>query len=70
VTALGNLSDSAKHAGDAIAVSSFVASMAAWLIANTAIIAAVTALLVAFWTVMRMYESYLTIKIKRRELRE
>jgi hypothetical protein len=66
---LSQLSDGAKHIGDNLAVGAFLASMAAWLIANAALIAAVTSVLVAIWTIMRMFESWQTILLNRRKLR-
>jgi hypothetical protein len=63
VTSLSHLSETAKHWGDAGAVGGAVAALFGWL-------PEVTALLVAIWTVMRLYECWLNIKLKRRELGE
>lgn len=60
---LSAVSDTAKHWGDALSIGGLVASILGWL-------PGVTALLVLFWTMMRCYECYLNIKIKRRELGE
>jgi hypothetical protein len=67
---LGHLSDSAKHLGDNLAIGAFVASMASWVIANTPLIAGATSLLVAIWTIMRMFESWQNIRINARRLKE
>jgi hypothetical protein len=57
------LSDTAKHWGDALSIGGLVASLLGWL-------PGVTALLVLLWTGMRVYECWLSIKLKRRELGE
>lgn len=58
---LMHLSETAKHWGDALAVGGLVASLIGWL-------PGATALLVALWTLLRIYECLLSIQLKRREL--
>jgi hypothetical protein len=58
---LAFLSDTAKHWGDALSIGGLVASLLGWL-------PGVTALLVLVWTGMRIYECYLNIRLRHREL--
>jgi hypothetical protein len=55
---LAHVSGPVKHAADAISVSTLVATIVGWL-------PGITALLVAIWTVMRIYETWLSISEKR-----
>jgi FtsH-binding integral membrane protein len=70
VNPVHHLSEPAKHVGDYLAVGSFLASIAAWLIANTALITAITAVVVLAWTLMRMVESYQNIRLNARKFRD
>lgn len=56
-----HLSATAKHWGDALSIGGLVASLLGWL-------PGVTAILVFVWTLARLYECYLSIRLKRREL--
>lgn len=58
-----HLNETAKHALDGLSLGS--AAMAV-----LGIVPEIAALLGAVWIVMRLYESWLTIKIRRRELRD
>lgn len=58
---LAFLSDTAKHWGDVLSIGGLVASLLGWL-------PGVTALLVMLWTGMRVYECWLSIRLKQREL--
>lgn len=60
---LDQMSDTAKHWIDALSLGALVATL-------IDVLPAATALLVFVWTAMRIYESYLTIKLKHREMRE
>lgn len=57
-----HLSDTAKHIGDVLSIGTLVAALLSWL-------PAITAVLVAVWTVMRMIESWQQIKLNDRKLR-
>jgi len=54
---LGNISEETKHTADVVAGTSFLASVGAWLIAHTALVSSITAVLVGFYTILRMIES-------------
>lgn len=56
-----HLSDTAKHVGDAISIG----WLAAVFFAN---LPSITALLVLIWTIMRLYETWLSIRQKLRDL--
>lgn len=60
---LAHFSETAKHWGDALSIGGCMAALFGWL-------PEVTALLVFVWTIARLYECYLNIKIRRRELGE
>ncbi|WP_336981594.1 hypothetical protein [Altererythrobacter fulvus] len=58
-----HLNDTARHVGDALSVG--------WLVAVfLANLPSITAVLVLIWTVMRLYETWLSIRQKLRELNE
>ena len=58
---LAFLSETAKHWGDALSVGGMLAIL-------IGVLPALTALLVAVWTCLRIYECLLSIRLKRREL--
>lgn len=60
---LAHVSETAKHWIDALSLGALMATLLDWLPGASAI-------LVFVWTVARLYECYLNIKIKRRELGE
>lgn len=57
-----HLSDTAKHIGDVLSIGALIGALLSWL-------PAITAVLVAVWTLMRMVESYQQIKLNHRKLR-
>ena len=59
---LSHLSDTAKHAVDALSIGALVATLFDYL-------PGVTAVLVFVWTGMRIYESYQAIRLNGRKLR-
>jgi hypothetical protein len=58
---LDHMSETGKHVVDALSVGALVATFFEWL-------PGITAVLVAIWTIMRMYESWQAIQINRRKL--
>lgn len=60
---LAHFSETAKHWIDALSVGAIVATLFDYL-------PGLTAALVCVWTIMRLYECWLNIRIKRRELGE
>lgn len=58
---LGHLSDTAKHWLDVLSLGALAATMLDW-------VTPLSAILVAVWTVLRIYEVLLSIRLKRREL--
>ncbi len=58
---LDHLSETAKHWIDALSLGALVATLINAL-------PAITAILVAVWTIARLYETYLAIRLKHREL--
>lgn len=59
---LDHLSDSVKHAVDVLSVGALVGVLLSWL-------PHITALLVAAWTILRIYETMLNVRIARKKLR-
>jgi hypothetical protein len=57
------MSEPAKHAVDALAVGTLIASLLSWL-------PGITALMVLVWTVLRIFESVQQIRLNNRKLRE
>lgn len=62
VSILGNLSEPAKHAVDALAGMTLLATLLSWL-------PAIGAVLAVLWTCLRIYEAWQNIKINSRKLR-
>lgn len=62
MTPLVHLSDTAKHWGDAFSVGGCVAMLLGWL-------PGITAILVAVWTLMRIFECWQNIKLNQRKLK-
>ena len=62
MTVLDHLSESAKHAGDALSAGAIIASFFSWLPQMSALLAAV-------WFVLRIFESYQNIRLNGRKLR-
>ena len=60
---LAHLSDTAKHWLDALSLGALAATFMDWL-------PGLSAMLVFVWTVLRIYEAILAIRLKRRELGE
>lgn len=60
---LAFLNDTAKHWLDILSVGALAATLLDW-------VPALSAILVAAWTALRIYEVLLSIKLKRRELGE
>ena len=58
---LDHMSETAKHAVDAMSIGALIATLSDWL-------PEVTALAVFVWTCLRIYEAVLAIRVKRREL--
>lgn len=58
-----HLSDTAKHWIDALSLGALVATLLDKL-------PAITAVLVALWTIMRIYESWQNIRLNDRKLRD
>jgi hypothetical protein len=52
------LSDGAKHAGDALAGVTIIATLLKWM-------PAIAAVLAVIWTAMRIYESFQNIRMNR-----
>jgi hypothetical protein len=57
-----DLSDGVKHAGDAIAGVTIIATLLQWM-------PAIAAVLAVIWTAMRIFESYQSIVLNGRKLR-
>jgi hypothetical protein len=53
-----DLSDPAKHAVDALAGVTIIATLLSWM-------PAIAAVLAVIWTAMRIYETYLNIRLSR-----
>ena len=58
---LDSFNETAKQAVDALSIGALIATLFDWL-------PEVTALAVFVWTCLRIYESLLAIRVKRREL--
>lgn len=58
---LSEMNDNAKQALDALSIGAFIATLFEFL-------PEITALAVFAWTCLRIYESLLAIRVKRREL--
>lgn len=58
---LAHLSETAKHVFDALSIGGVVAVFLGW-------VPEVTAVVMLVWGAMRLYECWLSIKLKRREL--
>ncbi len=60
---LAHLSETAKHAFDALSIGGVVAVFLGW-------VPEVTAFVMLIWGLMRLYECWLNIRLKHRELGE
>ena len=63
MSALANLSDSAKHAGDALSIGAIIGTLFSFL-------PQISALLAAVWFLLRIVETLQSIKLNSRKLRD
>ena len=58
---LEHINETAKHAVDALSIGTLIAALVDWA-------PKITVILVALWTVMRMYESWQNIRINNKKM--